>query len=82
MKETHKQVREDFKSGSLTWKDISVPHIQEIGRKIVNEIMSGASDTMRKIRDGIMQGFKKTKSTAENAGNFLSGIFKSVFGGK
>lgn len=86
MQVEHDQVTQDFKSGVLKWKDISLPKIREIGNGIVDQILKGITDEFKAIKQSILGEISNdlsiVKAVETKVEDQLRGIFRSIpFGG-
>lgn len=87
MKDTHKQVVEDFKSGDVSWTDISMTYVRDLGRRIMRNVLTSADATFTAIRDKIFPGIansadslaNKAKDAAKKAAGDISGIANKIF---
>jgi len=62
MKDTHKEVLNDFKSGTLKTRDISLTKVQEIGNKIIKQVFNSVEGLYRDIKDSLFSEAKKDLS--------------------
>ena len=86
MKDIHKDIVSDFKSGSLKWRDISLHRIQMEGKTLITRIKTSTEAVFVQIRDKLFSEAKadlsKLKTTIAKGAAKAKEMFNRIFNKK
>lgn len=80
MKKKNEEIHKDFKSGKLSWNDIDVGKIAEIGLKAVESFAKDFADGMINIGNKIVDEINEDLDALKKVGNHVENFFGSIFG--
>ena len=88
LKETHKNLTSYFNDGLLSFRDINMKKIQDMGEKIIKNLENEVSEEFKKIKESLykevkndLQALENVLKSAENEASSIIHSISSIFGG-
>ncbi|CDW85088.1 lipid-binding serum glycoprotein family protein [Stylonychia lemnae] len=81
MKETHKQIKEDFKTGKLSIKDLDVMKLAEIGLKVLESSFKKVEKEIEQVGQIIEKEFERDVKVLGKTEKNVEKFFRGIFGG-
>lgn len=79
MKDTHKKVTEDYKTGKLRFSDIDLSKVVEMSWRAVNNALRKVGKdiiSLEKVLSGeVIKDLDKIEDVGKKVGDFLGGLF-------